>query len=426
LSRTLNPSDVANIDWVLSFESGRKWFDKLRSKKGEKPGREKNYSRALRRFADYMKMNPDEIMNTYKADLKTDVNAAVEKWNENLDLYPLWLQRTIKVQQSTSAAYFQGVKSFFKYNAAIKLTAQTPQFYSEALKPVTLEDLREKILPLADIFQTFETVFFKDSGISQDDALRLTVGSIKDVGDGFGYISTTRMKEFINYETFVGPNTTDALKKLLEYRQRRGENTGPNSPLFVKRNKPFNALTPHLIQGSFQRLTEKSGIEISTHRLRKTFETYLATAKVHPVVIKYWAGHKVKGGKTDIEARYVLPSINEQQKMYKEAYHYLDISPKLSAEELSMERIRSELSTMNPESAKSYLSALIKRYASRPDMKRMLEDVQKEFTENTDCLDDEHCEVFEQINEGKLLDYLRSGWTVEHRLQNGDVIVKKQ
>ena len=47
-----------------------------------------------------------------------------------------------------------------------------------------------------------------------------------------------------------------------------------------------------------------------------------------------------------------------------------------------------------------------------------------ELKVHEDCTDGEHCESFEQINETQLLDYLRQGWVIVHKLGNGDVVIK--
>jgi hypothetical protein len=59
-------------------------------------------------------------------------------------------------------------------------------------------------------------------------------------------------------------------------------------------------------------------VTLSTHRLRKYFAIYMAMETRHPVILKYWMGHK--GAKGDVEARYVVPPLPEQLEWYKEVY----------------------------------------------------------------------------------------------------------
>lgn len=400
----------------------------MRAKYGEKLGTQKYYAQALKRFSEYVGMTPDEIIETYKAALKEDLNQAMEEWNEKLVLYVPWLVDTRGVARSTAATRFNAIKSFFKHNAAIGLTATTPEYYSESYKPVTIDDLRDKILPLADIQQTFEILFFKDSGISQDDALRLNIGDIEDLGNGYGYIRTYRAKEGVDYETFVGPNTMDAMRKYLTYRRNQGHEITEESPLFVKKNKPLERQTAGLIQGSLRRLGRKAKVELSTHRLRKTFETYLAIAKIHPIVIKYWIGHKIKRGRGDIEGRYIIPPKPEQIKLYRDGYKYIDISPKPDETTIFLAETRTRMEALPPEQRQRFLKEITTAYRSRARVIRSDKRIQ-ELLKETNVTQGGMAfggHKYEEIDESQLLTYLRAGWKVAHNLQNGRVIVQRE
>jgi len=415
----LTQIDRERIAWAKSFKSGEKWLLKLRAKHGEKLGTQKYYVRALKEFSEYVEMDPDEIIEAYKQALKEDVNQAVEEWNEKLELFVPWLIDKFNIKRSVAASWFSAVKSFFKYNVAIKLTATKPEFYSKSYKPVTIDELRDNILTFADIYQTFEILFLKDSGISQDDALRINVGDIEDQGNGFGYMRMLREKEGVDYETFIGPNTTDAMKKCFDFRRRLGFEITNESPLFVKKHKPNERLTASLIQGSLRRLSKKAGVIVSTHRLRKTFETFLAVGKVHPIILKYWMGHKIKRGKTDIEAKYIIPPKPEQLKAYMEAYHHIDISPQPSLIELQKRQAISEELTdklLRGEQLTEEDRANIKRYGIR------LRERAKTRTETNGGSSD--CE-YKEISEGDLLSHLQNGWRIVHANSNGKVIIRR-
>ena len=421
---TLRPADKENIKWVKSFKAGEKWFLKLRSKKGEKLGTQKSFARALKRFTEYVKMDPDEIIEAYTKALDENVRKAVEEWNERLDLFMPWLMDEYHLKRSSATTFFQGIKSFFKYNVAIKLTATTPEFYSESYSPVTIEDIREKILPTADIFQTFEVLFLKDSGISQGDALRLNVGDIEDLGNGFGYIKMFRAKEGVDYESFIGPNAMDAMRKVLDFRKRRGEDINPKSPLFVKKYKPYKRTSADLIQGTLRRLQALSGVELSTHRLRKTFETFLAIGKVHPIILKYWMGHKVKRGKTDIEAKYIIPPKVDQLKAYMEAYQHIDIeAPKLSEDE---RRIRALVDNARMLGVPDdQIDALLKERGKTWTKPSELAMRMRAYTGRTETNGGIDCSEYKEISEEDLLTHLQNGWRIVHANSNGKVIVSK-
>ena len=420
----LTQIDRERIAWAKSFKAGEKWLLKLRAKHGEKLGTQKYYVRALKEFSEYVGKTPDEIVEAYKKGLKEDVNQAVEEWNEKLELFVPWLIDKFGIKRSVAASWFSAVKSFFKYNVAIKLTATKPEFYSKSYKPVTIDALRDNILTFADIYQTFEILFLKDSGISQDDALRINVGDIEDQGNGFGYMRMLREKEGVDYETFIGPNTTDAMKKCFDFRRRLGFEITNESPLFVKKHKPNERLTASLIQGSLRRLSKKAGVIVSTHRLRKTFETFLAVGKVHPIILKYWMGHKIKRGKTDIEAKYIIPPKPDQLKAYTEAYQHIDIeAPQLSEEE---RRIRAITDNARMLGVPDYqIDALLKERGKTWTKPSELAMRMRAYTRRTETNGGSDCNEYKEISEADLLRHLQNGWKIVHSNSNGKVIIQR-
>jgi hypothetical protein len=222
----------------------------LAKQRGEKEGTKKNYAMALEKFAEYIKMNPDEIIDAYRKALDSSTRKAVEEWNDNLDLFVPWVIDKYGLSRSRAKDHFAGVKSFFDNNVSIKLTARTPEAYSRERLPTSINDIHDKILPHADIQETFIILFLKDSGVSQAEALRFNVGDIKDLGNGFGYMRIFSKKEGVDYETFIGPNAMNAMQQYLEYRKREGGTIMDNSPLFTKKNKLGERMTRSLIAGN--------------------------------------------------------------------------------------------------------------------------------------------------------------------------------
>jgi len=416
----LGKKDRKRIAWVKSFKSGEKWFLKLAKQHGEKEGTQKNYAMALERFCEYLGKNPDEIMAQYFVDIKEDTNQGVQDWNDNLDFFVPLVIKKYGLSRSRAKDHFAAVKSFFDNNAAIKLTAKTPEAHSMERLPVTIDDIRDKILPHADIQETFIVLFLKDSGVSQAEALRFNVGDIEDLGNGFAYMRVFRKKEGVNYETFIGPNAMKAMQQYLEYRKREDETISDDSPLITKKNKLGERLTGSLISWQLTKLGKKAGVELSTHRLRKTFETFLAIGKVHPIILKYWMGHKVKGGR-DIESRYIIPPKSKQTEAYMEAYEHIDISGQSLAELKRRQEISEAImdKLMSGEALTDSDRQNMKRYGIR------LRERAKRSTENADCPDGKNCPVFKEIGEDELLHHLQDGWKVAHNLQNGKVIIQR-
>jgi len=421
----INPADIERIEWVKSFKSGEKWFLKLRKQYGLKIGTQKNYALGLKRFCEYIRKNPDEIIADYKDALAKNVEAGVSEWNDNLDIFVPWAIDNYGLSRSRARDHFTAVKSFFEHNSSIGLSAKTPNVHTTSLTPTAIDTIREKILPFADIHTRFIVIFLKDSGMSQDDALRLNIGDIKDLGNGFGYIKTFRAKEGVDYETGVGPNTMNALKQYLEYRKREGGDVSELAPLFIKKTKIDERLTASLIGYMLRDLGKRAGEPLSSHRLRKTFETFLALGRVHPIILKYWMGHTVKGGKGDIEGRYIIPPKNKQLEAYMEAYKYIDINPKPDETALFLAEVRTRMSTLQPEQRQRFLNEITTAYRSRAHVIRSDKKIKELLREYSDCPDGKNCLTFKDINESDLLSHLRDGWRITHHLQNGKVIIQK-
>ena len=437
----IEPKSQAIINWVYSFETGRKWFTKLDVKKSGSIYTKKAYARALNDFCEYMKMTPDEIIANYKEGVKRDLEEALEEWCDYLDGFVDWLKKrettytttrgrvmTYRKDRSTAALEQAAIKSFFKANSKVKLPAGTPSYYSKTIPPVNMDEL--KIIDGAvDERERFIIRFLKDSGMSRSDVITLNYADVQkdfERGERFIHINAFRRKEEVEYETFVGPNTVEALKIYLQIRRQRGEQIQPDTPLFASNDTPYERLTVESLGSIFKRLKKKTGVDVSPHKLRKFFETYMALRVKHPIILKYWMGHKVRKGKGDIEARYIIPPTPEQRELYMEAYRNIDLSPTPPPEELLIAEIKARFEAMSPEARKVYakeISTIYREHAgrllTRPDIKRLLEE-ENTRTNGGDCNG-----TFEEIDEKDLLMHLRTGWKVVHNLQNGRVIISK-
>jgi len=110
------------------------------------------------------------------------------------------------------------------------------------------------------------------------------------------------------------------------------------------------------------------------------------------------------------------------------AYKNIDLIPRTDEYELFKADIKTRLQGMDPKQRRRFISeirTLFRERAGRlieePDIKALLQ----EKPTKTDGANLDYSERFEQINENELLAYLRAGWQVVHRLQNGEVIVRK-
>jgi hypothetical protein len=139
----------------------------------------------------------------------------------------------------------------------------------------------------------------------------------------------------------------------------------------------------------------------------------------HPIILKYWMGHKIRRKSRDIEARYILPPTPEQLKLYQESYRNIDLTGG-TLEERAKQAAKEQLEQMlTPEQKEFMTRAGIK-------LTRKTRHIKAGDEKKEDCPDSEHCgEEFKQIGESDLLGYLKAGWRITHNLVNGQVIVQK-
>jgi len=266
--------------------------------------------------------------------------------------------------------------------------------------------------------------------MSLDDAVRVRYGDIRadfEKGEQLIHLSVYRAKEKVDYETFVGPNTVEALKIYFNARQRRGEIFSDGTPIFAVEGGK-RALTRGAIQRILARLQEKTGVTVSSHRLRKFFETYLSTEIRHPIWLKYWMGHKVRGKRANIEGRYIIPPTEEQRKAYMAAYHRIDLMPALDEKGMRIKAMKDQARIAGvPEEKLDLIDKLF--YARRAELQipeEYAKEVEKAIREHrgNPYSNGEHCE-YRQIHESELLQHFKEGWQIVHNLANGDVIVKR-
>ncbi len=172
--------------------------------------------------------------------------------------------------------------------------------------------------------------WIKDCGMSRGDIATLRW---KDLKREWGkrkdalHIEFVRQKTKEFYETFLGDETIRALETYFDLRKSRGEQLSfkDDMAVFVRETTPHEPMNEKNIGDAFRELARKTGIEISTHRLRKYFDTYMALAKVHPIVLRYWMGHTTRNVGGDVESHYIIPPTEEQRKLYLSGYDKLRV-----------------------------------------------------------------------------------------------------
>ena len=365
MEETIGPKDHERIAIVEASEAGKRMI----RRKCKKTSTKLIYVRGALLFSEFLSKGFDEIVDEYRKDIEENLVKAWDKWEEIFADFADYLVEK-HGNGATPKTYFEGAKALINANVprSARIKPESPSASSRSIPPIIMEDLRT-VRNAADERERAFIDVLKDSGISRDDAVNMTYKDVRKAVEDPTIIAhkmnVYRGKENVEYETWIGTNAIESLRVYFLVRRQRGEEITDDTPIFASNNKPYEALTPKSLSVVFRRLSQKTGIKITTHRLRKAFETYITAGGAHPLVAKYWMGHKIRTGR-DVEARYIIPSENLQRDIYLKAYGYIDAVPKLSAQELSEARIRAELETMSPETRKRYVGQLTRRYTFKP------------------------------------------------------------
>lgn len=332
---------------------------------------------------------------------------------------------------STAATYFTAAVGLINANvpSSAEIHPKTPKAYSRSIPPITIEDLRI-VRNIADERERAFIDLLKDTGISRADAVRLTYEDVKkaieDSNVRFYRIDMYREKEHVEYETWLGPNAIESLRIYFDIRRRLGEHITDESWVFALKgsNQP---LEPPSLTAVLKRLSHRTGIDITPHKLRKFFETYMTAGGAHPLVAKYWMGHRIKTSR-DVEAAYIIPPENVQRDQYMKAYNKIDLEAKaLDEREQRIQNIRDNLRMLGKSEEEIRMVTASLRRASNIEeaIKKVLRDTSEPEDPN-DCANGEHCSAeYEEIDEANLLSYLQNGWQIVHKLDNGNVIIRK-
>jgi len=433
---------------IEKFDSVKYW---LESMAGRAEGTKRSYLSHLMLFCEWLGNTPDELIAGREAQLKSEDKKVQRTMEMHVKRYSAYLDEQ-GAGAGTKTTARAAIKSFFEHHY-MKLQFIRGDFPTEAMEERRKVERDEIVamLELADVRDRTLIHVLKDTGLAVSDVSRLKIGDVfpkskmspitdKDVQSlpDFISLSMVRKKTKAKIMTFLGREAVQALKTYLEYRLRGtahvypGQDVGEkgitpeiltlNSPLFRIRSRKVEGMSTKRIKDTIRDIAKRSGISgISAHSFRKYTQTMLEVARIDPNWRKLILGKKLPGS----EGSYSMPSNQDLQRAYEEAYQHIQVIGRLSLEELQKRQQIAEMvmdKLMRGEPFTDEDRANVKRYGIQ-----IRERAGKAVIENTqtnggssDC-----AERFEQIKESELLAYLREGWQMVHRLQSGDVIIRK-
>ena len=328
---------------LTKYASVRTWLSSVSSEHTGSERTRELYLWYFTRWVEWSKKDPDALKNERLEQLRSSDQEVSNTLERRLNEYFDWLQSR-GVSRNMAAQHLIAIRSFYTSNYGRLRSKQPRQSRSHKLKPPLSEEL-EKVWQFADVRDRALIAWIKDCGMSRGDIselrwkhLKREWGKRKDAL----HVEFTRSKTKEFYETFLGDEAIRALETYFDLRKSRGEQLTfkDDMAVFVRETTPHEPMNEKNIGDTFRELTRKTGIEISAHRLRKYFDTYMALAKVHPIVLKYWMGHTTRNVGGDVESHYIIPPVEEQRKLYLGGYEKLRITLNPEIEEM---RLKTEL-----------------------------------------------------------------------------------
>ncbi len=303
------------------------------------PATIKNYQRYFNDFLAYLNTTADKLLQQRTEHLKHD-DIKVQRTVESYFLQFLRdLKEKREYENGTLQVVFAGIRSFFECHYVPLRTRRkdypksTPNGVRRATKQAIIRAL-EVYGERARNKETFKALMmcFKDTGLRVIDLLGLNCDVIlgnleKEI------IPLTIRTEKTGYlaKTFFGKDAIQVLREYIEARQKGSRNLDPetitkDSPLFrtwrrgkVKRMSRMNAST--VIRNAFLATGEK---RMSAHSLRKGLQTALEKGGMPTNWIDQVLGHELINSRD----AYSLPTDEELQEAYLQAYHVIAIDPR--------------------------------------------------------------------------------------------------
>jgi hypothetical protein len=175
--------------------------------------------------------------------------------------------------------------------------------------------------------------------------------------------------------------------------------------------EPFESLDYQVLGVTVNRLAKEAGVKFSLHDGRRWVNTALEQIGISPNWARKIRGRKVK----EEEAPYSQPAIEQLRMKFREAVPLLEFTSETGIDDRVRQAAKAEFDKMFTPEQQDF----IKKHGTMRFSRK------KEQTRVKECKDGKHCgENFEQVKESDLLDYLKEGYEIVHKLANGDLIMK--
>jgi hypothetical protein len=366
------------------------------------------YKSSWLHFLEFAKLSGDQIL----ADRKTDKDF---RWEKQVLAVKTWLVETKGQAENTAKAVTTAARSFFAFHR-VGLEFRKPEKARLKEAHAKSEDYRfsvadlQKMFNVANLTEKYVLTVGKSFGLRAGDFMKLVRGDLEAYIDreppiSIGAINT--QKEGVRAYPFVDVDAQPIIKLMLEKMTREGR-TKPSERMLTYTHKMQ-------LSRVIKRLVQKAGLNVGNknvkfHCLRKFLIDHLSS---------YMSESKWKQlvGKSISEAAYVSPEGLRQdyaratpETCFTQPTQLIELQKRQEA----IEEIVSGLTLEQKEKMERHGLSLRSLRLSRKQKK-------PETRHNGGQVD---CD-FDQIEETQLLGYLKAGWSVVHKLSDGQLVVKR-
>jgi hypothetical protein len=420
MSEKINQGNVLER-WAKRYESVMVWLNHLQQKTLN--------AYSLYRFCVWANKTPDELLAEKTRDPSANtVEKLLDKFCSTEDSR---FTNSFKYQASIA------VKSYFHWNyhdlakAAGAVTLQKKKPYNKLSK----EGLRKLWNRTRNPRDRALIPFVTSTGIAKETLSNLTWGLLEEGWESKDLPALDIPSELIKGHgkgRYVGVKqvtflTSEARRELSNYKewmeQKLGRALRPDEHIWLDTRDPHEPLSYDSFSTLISRISDEAGIPFTWHDGRRWLTTALEQVGVSPNWARVLRGRKVSGS----ESPYSRPNIEALRAKFREAESLLSftseaptISKEVEERLKALEEFKISLTPEQKEAAKRAGYEFRREVTPLKDLERA-----KRKQRKMDCDDGEHCEEFKQISVADLLQYLRDGWTIAHKLSNDDVIVRR-
>lgn len=428
-----------------------------------KPKTKACYKSAYQFYAQFTKLSASQLIDEAIEDAKKDPREKTDIVKQRLIGFFDWLMKEAPkrigprgkeigkgVSSKSAHTYIGAVRSFYStFGIVVQMKGRSrlprPRVTNRRMILNNMDVKRVMDHTRAPRDRAMILVMFQ-SGMDVSTLCALKYG---DVSEGMAKgehplkLDLQRPKTGVDYHTFLGKDSVEALKAYLNDLRMRGITLNPNSYLFLKEGPKAlteQGLTTNLVQNMMREVVIKSGFvdgsmngkhfnPLGPHALRESFGSIMINKGVPDSIVDFWLGHEIG----EMAEAYKRGQYEELRRMYLEREQFISISSggETMSEEVKKEmllsvwrdqarmygidpqKVRIERENLTAEEEVSVIQVEIKRFIDQALRLR------GDGNGNSN-----HYET-KVIAEKDLESYLNAGWEFQAQVNKGKAVVRR-